>query len=70
MMVAGKLAELSAGREFHLQHCYHCIALVICNPSQPVCYIRICQFGPGISQLKDYLNDIMDDNYIDSIQYK
>ena len=24
----------------------------------------------GISQLKDYLNDVMDDNYIDSIQYK
>ena len=70
MMVAGKLAELTAGREFHLQHYYHCIALVICNPPQPACYLRICQLCPGISQLKDYLNDVMDDNYIDSIQYK
>ena len=25
---------------------------------------------PGISKLKDYLNEVMDDNYIDSIQYK
>ena len=70
MMVAGKLAELTAGRELHLQHYYHCIALVICNPPQPACYLRICQFCPGISQLKDYLNEVMDDNYIDSIQYK
>ena len=70
MMIAGKLAELTANREVHLKHYNHCIALVICNPPQPACYLRICQYCPGISKLKNYLNEVMDDNYIDSIQYK
>ena len=69
-MIAGKLAELTANREVHLKHYNHCIALVICNPPQPACYLRICQYYPGISKFKNYLNEIMDDNYIDSIQYK
>ena len=70
MMIAGKLAELTANREIHLKHYNHCIALVICNPPQPACYLRICQYCPGISKLKNYPNEVMDDNYIDSIQYK
>ena len=69
-MNAGKLTELTANREVHLKHYNHCIALVICNPPQPACYLRICQYYPGISKLKNYLNELMDDNYIDSIQYK
>ena len=44
--------------------------LVICNPPLPACYLRICQYCPGISKLKDYLNEVMDDNYIARIQYK
>ena len=70
MMIGGKLEELTANREVHLKHYNHCIALVICNPPLPACYLRICQYCPGISKLKDYLNEVMDDNYIDSIQYK
>ena len=70
MMIGGKLEEVTANREVHLKHYNHCIALVICNPPLPACYLRICQYCPGISKLKDYLNEVMDDNYIDSIQYK
>ena len=70
MMIGGKLEELTANRAVHLKHYNHCIALVICNLPLPACYLRICQYCPGISKLKDYLNEVMDDNYIDSIQYK
>ena len=49
IMIADKLGELTANREVHLKHYNHCTALVICNPPQPACYLRICQYCPGIS---------------------
>ena len=69
-MIGSKLAELTAESEFHLQHYAHCVALVICNPPQPDCCFSIYKYCPGISNLKDYLNEIFDDNFIDTIQYK
>ena len=70
MLIAGKLAELTAKSEIHLQHYAHCVALVIYNPPQPACYLKTCEYCPGISNLNDYLNEIFDDNFIDTIQYK
>ena len=70
MLIAGKLAELTAKLEIHLQHYARCVALVMCNPPQPACYLKTCVYFPGISNLKDYLNEIIDDNFIDTIQYK
>ena len=42
MIIGGKLEELTANRKVHLKHYNHCIALVICNPPLPACYLRIC----------------------------
>ena len=70
MLIAGKLAELTAKSEIYLQHYVHCVVLVIYNPPQPACYLKTCEYCPGISNLKDYLNEIFDDTFIDTIQYK
>ena len=65
MMIAGKLAEFIAKEEIPLKLYEHYIAFIICNPAQPACYLRTCQYCSGISKLKEQLNTIMDNNLID-----
>jgi len=70
MLIASKLTELTAISEIHLQYYAHCVSLVIYNQPQPACYLKTCEYCPGISNLKDYLNEVFDDNFIDTVQYK
>ena len=67
MMIGGKIAELSAYDDVRLNNYNHCLAKIICNPPQPDCYFQSCNSCSGISGLKEHL---MDDNIIDTVQYK
>ena len=69
-MIGGKIAELSAYDDIPLKEYSHCLAKIICNPPQPDCYLQNCNSCPGITGLKEYLYALMDDNMIDTIQYK
>ena len=70
MMIGGKIAELSAYDDVQLNNYNHCLAKIICNPPQPDCYFQSCNSCPGISGLKEHLHTLMDDNMIDTVQYK
>ena len=70
MMIAGNFAELTANEDIPLKSYKHCVAFIICNPAQPACYLKTCRYCPGVSKLKERLNTVMDDNLIDSVQYK
>ena len=70
MMISGKIAELSAYDDVPLKKYSHCLAKIICNPPQPDCYLQNCNSCPGITGLKEHLYALMDDNMIDTIQYK
>ena len=70
MMIGGKIAELSAYDDIPLKEYNHCLAKIICNPPQPDCYLQNCNSCPGITGLKEHLYALMDDNMIDTIQYK
>ena len=70
MMIAGNFAELTAKEHISLKSYEHCIVFIICNPAQPACYLKACRYCPSVSKLKERLNTVMDDNLIDSVQYK
>jgi len=57
---------------FHSKNMHgHYLARIICNSPQPVvCYIRICCLCPGISDLNEHLHELMDNNMIETVQYK
>ena len=69
-MIGGKVAELSAYDDVPLKEYNHCLAIIICNPPQPDCYLQNYNSCPGIAGLKEYLYALMDDNMIDTIRYK
>ena len=69
MMIGGKIAELSAYDDIQLKEYNHCLAKIICNPPQPD-YFQTCKFCPGILGLKEHLHALMDNNMIDTVQYK
>ena len=70
MMIGGKITEFSAYDDVPLKEYNHCLAKIICNPPQPDCYFQYCNSCPGITGLKEHLYALMDDNMIDTIQYK
>ena len=50
-----KIQRLSSSQDPQLTN-YHCyIAQLVCNPALPRCYLRECDFCPGIHGLKDCL---------------
>ena len=70
MMQDAKIGELTASDDVPLATYQHCLARIICNPPQPVCYLNKCDACPGISVVKETLTHSMDANLIDSIVYK
>ena len=70
MMLGGKLADLTANDAIPLKSYDHCLAQIVCNPPQPACYLGTCCSCPGISDLKERLNSLMDDSLIDTVVYK
>ena len=70
MMLDAKIAELTASDDVPLATYQHCLARIICNPPQPICYFNRCDACPGISVVKETQTRLMDTNLIDSIVYK
>ena len=70
MMQDAKIGELTASDYVPLAMYQHCLARIICNPPQPICYLNRCDACPGISVVKETLTHSMDANLIDSIVYK
>ena len=70
MMVGGKIAELSAHDDVPLKEYSHCLAKIICNPPHPNCYFQLCSLCPGTSDLQEHLYELMDNNMVDSVEYK
>ena len=70
MMLGGKIADLTVNDDIPLKSYDHCLPQVVCNPSQPACYLGTCGSCPRISGLKEHLNSLMDDCLIDSVIYR
>ena len=70
MMLGGKIVDLTVNDDIPLKSYDHCLPQVVCNPSQPACYLGTCGLCPGISGLKEHLNSLMDDCLTDSIIYR
>ena len=61
------LRDLSKDSEILLDTYHSCLA---CNPALPRCYLCCCQYCPGISNLKNHLQILLEENMIDEIVYK
>ena len=70
MLLGGNIADLTENENMPLKSYDHCLAQIMCNPSQPACYLGTCCSCPGITGLKECLNSLMDDGLIDTIVYK
>lgn len=73
MMIGGKIAELTATDDVPLKTHKDCIALVICNPPQPACYLgdcKECEKADYILILKERLRNLMNENMVDTVTYK
>ena len=69
MILAAKLPDLTA-HSLSLQTYHHCLAHIMCNPPQPICYFGDCNSCPGITKLNAYLLKVLDENMIDNVMFK
>lgn len=53
-----------------LNHYTDCLKFITCPNSSPKCYFGTCTACPGIEVLRDYLDEVLNENEIDSITYK
>ena len=67
MFYASKITTLSEGAFSHYQHC---LAAIMCNPPRIQCYLGKCKQCPGTDTLHLKLQDIMDTNMVDTVEYK
>ena len=67
MFYGSKIATLSEGA---ISHYRHCLAAMMCNPPRVLCYLGKCKQCPGAAVLDIKLQDIMDANMSDILQYK
>ena len=67
LFIGSKLSVLSHGAFTHYRHC---LAAIMCNPPSIDCYMSNCKQCPGTNKLKEKLQQIMDNNMIDNIQYQ
>ena len=70
MMLGGKIVDLTVNDDIPLKSYDHCLPQVVCNPSQPACYLGTCGLCPRISGLKEHLNSLMDDCLTDNVIYR
>ena len=70
MFLGARLSELIAPEYIALPSYHHCLAGILCNPPLPTCYLGECAYCPGVSNLRDDLITLLDENLIDSITFK
>ena len=69
MLEGVKIQQLSS-QDPQLTNYHCCIAQLVCNPALPRCYLRECDFCPGIYGLKECLMKRLDENLIDEVTFK
>ena len=67
MFLGSKLPALS---QKTITHYRHCLAAIMCNPPSSDCYMGKCTQCPGTDELHEQLQEIMDVNMVDSVQYQ
>ena len=70
MLEGVKLQQLSSSQDPQLSNYHCCIAQLVYNPAHPRCYLRECDFCPGIYGLKECLMKQLDENLIDEVTFK
>ena len=65
-----KLYDLETTDGLSVQSYQHCIAQAVCNPPMPSCYLGICEQCPGYSSVQTLLQNLFDDNMIDTVTFK
>ena len=51
----------------YMQSYQRYIAQAVCNPPMPSCYLGICEQYPGCSSVQTLLQNLFDDNMIDTV---
>eukprot|EP00731_Ephydatia_muelleri_P003574 Em0001g3574a len=67
MMVGSKLEILTGGK---FKHYRHCLAAMQCNPPNVGCYFGECELCPGTEPLHTCLQDAMDRNDVDAVEFQ
>lgn len=65
-----KLCDLETSDGLSVQSYQHCIAQAICNPPMPLGYFGECKQCPGHSSVQTLIQQLLDDNMIDSVTFK
>lgn len=61
------LYDLETTDGLSVQSYQHYIAQAVCNPPMPSCYLGICEQCPGCSSVQTLLQNLFDDNMIDTV---
>ena len=70
MIIGSNLSNLSVIEGTPTLSYKQCLATMICNPPLPRCYLKDCNYCPGIEKLKEKIIKALDDEMIDNIVYK
>ena len=70
MLEGVKIQRLSSSQDPQFTNYHSYIAQLVCNPALPRCYLRECDFCPGIHGLNEFLVKRLDENLIDEVTFK
>lgn len=70
MMIGSNLKELTSEENIPISSYKTCIALLLCNPAHPTCYLNECKNCPKFEEFKIYLDKLFCENSIETIEYK
>lgn len=72
MLLGSKIEKFIAGTDcaYTLGNYHTCLALMMCNPPTIQCFLNKCCNCPGFSHLRNMLEEIFEDNFVETIEYK
>lgn len=70
LILGSDLAALTRDWEEPLNNYNDCFQIIMCENPTPNCHFNKCEMCPGISELKNVLEELFNDNDIDTVSYK
>jgi hypothetical protein len=62
-----ELSQLTSDSDTHLSSYHHCMPIMICNPTLQSCFFSKCKEFPGPLKVKEILENIFEENAIETI---
>lgn len=70
MLDAINIDKLTCNSDHPIKDHHDAIKLILCENPDPKCFLDNCSSCPGIDNLRSHLSSVLEDNYIDRIEYQ